>query len=99
MKKNELPIPQAARTDPRSREMVRAWAAENGLQCSLWIVSDPNQELVLWGILLSDIVRHVADALLKQHQLDPEQSIREIRAHFDYEFDNPTGKTNGDFVH
>ena len=36
-KKNECAIPSEATTDPNSREVLRAWVANEGLHVSLWI--------------------------------------------------------------
>jgi hypothetical protein len=58
----ELPVPEAATTDQHSREMLRAWVIDNGLHCSLDVGGAGENEAILWGILLSDVARHVADA-------------------------------------
>jgi len=58
----EIPIPPGALTDPDSRELVRAWVANNSLHCSLNFGNWGDDEAIGWGVLLSDIARHVADA-------------------------------------
>jgi hypothetical protein len=57
---NELPIPPAALTDDRARELVRVWASGGSqhvsLATGLW--SDP----AACGIMLVDLARHLARA-------------------------------------
>ena len=64
---NERPIPPSALRDPNSVEMLRVWIAEGGLHCSLKIgmYRDTTKipEEVAWGMILSDIARHIANAL------------------------------------
>jgi len=60
---NELVIPPSARSDKNAREVVRAWTAHGGLHCSLNVDNWGEGERTVWGILLTDVVRHVANAL------------------------------------
>ena len=98
MIKNELAVPPAAKTDPKAQEMLRAWIADGGLHCTLSIGAWQDKETIGWGILLTDVVRHVADALHKQHGADPEDTIKQIRAIFNKELDEPTADAKGGFV-
>ncbi len=98
MSNNELVVPPAAKTDAGSREMLRAWIANGGLHCTLSIGAWGDKETIGWGILLTDVVRHVADALQKQDGLDPEDTIKQIRAVFNKELDEPTAEAKGGFV-
>jgi len=96
---NELKIPPGALDDKQAHELVRAWAAHGGLQCSL----NPNtwpkdMAAVGWGILLSDIARHVADALYLTSKMDKEQTLAQIRTVFNKELDKPTAEATGKFV-
>ena len=50
-----------------------------------------------WGILLSDIARHVADALQQTNHLDKSSTLAQIRSVFDKEIDKPTADTSGKF--
>lgn len=96
--KNELAIPPSARTDGSGRELVRAWSAHGGLQCSLNVGSAGENETIFWGILLSDIARHAANALLEQKSWDRDKTLREIQRVFNEELDAPTADTSGDFL-
>jgi hypothetical protein len=93
-----LPIPPVANEDSKSQEMVRAWVANGGLHCSINIgVFGKDNELIGWGILLSDIARHVGDALKQQEGSDPEQVVRAIQTTFNRELQSPTADTKGSF--
>jgi hypothetical protein len=55
-------------------------------------------ETIFWGILLSDIARHAANALLEQKSWDRDKTLREIQRVFNEELDAPTADTSGDFL-
>lgn len=94
---NELPIPPDARSDKRAMEMVRAWVAHEGLHCSLNVVTKGDEEELFWGILLTDIARHVAHALHGAKGWDKKETIQEIRRVFNAELDEPTAEPSGQF--
>jgi hypothetical protein len=96
--KSELPIPNTATADPKSIEMVRAWVAAGGLHCSLNIGAFGENEVVAWGILLSDIARHVANAMRDSKGTAPEETLEIIRDHFNTELDSPTESPEGSFI-
>jgi hypothetical protein len=93
---SELPIPPATKSDMKAREVLRAWVANNDLHCSLEIGSWGDQEAQAWGILLTDVVRHVANAMAeKGHK--KEDTVREIRKVFTAELDSATAEVSGAF--
>lgn len=95
----ELQVPPNTTSDRNACELVRAWAAHGGLQCSLNVDAFPEDHaLIGWGILLSDIARHVADALYQSKQIDRNQTLSEIRAVFNSELNTPTAETQGKFI-
>jgi len=95
----ELQIPPGISSDKNACELVRAWAAHGGLQCSLNISAwKDDQAQIRWGILLSDIARHVADALYQSTHADRQQTLSKIRAVFDSELNDPTAETQGKFI-
>jgi hypothetical protein len=51
-----------------------------------------------WGILLSDIARHVADAMQQTKNLDEAGTLSRIRSVFNSELDKPTADVAGKFV-
>jgi len=96
---SELQVPPTATSDPNACELVRAWAAHGGLQCSLDVDVFPEEHAQIgWGILLSDIARHVADALYQIKHIDRNQTLSEIRAVFNSELNSPTAETQGKFT-
>lgn len=95
----ELQVPPSATSDKNACEIVRAWAAHGGLHCSLNVNAWPEEGAdIRWGILLSDLARHVADALYKSNQLDRERTLSKIRTVFNSELNTPTAETRGNFV-
>jgi hypothetical protein len=95
----ELKIPPAALSDKKACELVRAWAANGGLQCSLNVNAWPEDMATTgWGILLSDIARHVADAMQQTKNLDEAGTLSRIRSVFNSELDKPTADVAGKFV-
>ena len=50
MDSREIPIPPGALEDPDSRELVRAWVANNALHCSLNLGNWGEDEAIGWGV-------------------------------------------------
>jgi hypothetical protein len=94
----ELVIPPAAQQDANSREMIRAWIANNALQCTLNVGTWGEREPLGWGILLSDCARHVADALEQSEGKDKTAFLNEVRRVFNDELDDPSAATEGKFA-
>ena len=93
----ECQIPPEALSDPNRREVLRAWIAHQGLHASLWI-PDEWPEPAHWGVVLSDVMRHVADAYHKSYGIAPGEAIRQIRAAIDTGLASGTRGTSGDYV-
>jgi hypothetical protein len=93
----ECIIPPEVFSDPKRREILRAWVANQGLHASIWIPDDWAKP-ANWGIALTDIMRHLADAYQKSHGIAPEETIRQIRETIAAELASPTSDTSGDFV-
>jgi uncharacterized protein DUF5076 len=83
--KNQLVIPPAAANDAKAFELVRAWVAQGELHVSMQMGGwdDPTA----WGVVLADLVRHVARFYAEQKQLRPEQTIARVRNAMDAELD------------
>lgn len=94
---HELPIPPSARSDKQAQEMIRAWVAHRDLHCSLNVDCWGDEERTVWGILLTDVVRHVADALQEAKGWDKKETVAEIRRVFNAELDDPTAEPTGRF--
>jgi len=93
-----ISIPPDALTDPDAREMLRAWVAHEGLHCTLNIGQWGEREAIGWGVLLSDVARHVAQAMHKATGAEPKDVLEEIRDVFNEELDEPTSDTSGGFI-
>jgi hypothetical protein len=94
---NQLIIPDAARSDADSREVMRAWLADSGFHVSLFIPddwSDPGN----WGVAFCDVARHLADAYRQKYQRDPQDTLRRIHDAFIAELSSPTDTPTGGFV-
>ena len=94
----EIGIPPGAVDDPERREMLRAWVAHEGLHCSLNIGQWGDKEATGWGVLLSDVARHVANALHESTGADVADVLEHIRDVFNDELDEPTSPASGGFV-
>jgi Domain of unknown function (DUF5076) len=99
---NQRPIPEAALRDENSVEMLRIWIAERGLHCSMKVgmyseSKGPSEEKA-WGTMLSDVIRHLGDALHSEYGGSKEQIIQKIFDKISEELANPTSMTQGGFV-
>ena len=96
-----LVIPPDAKKDKHAVEMMRVWVAKKKLQCALnigtWKGSEFDERRA-WGVMLADITRHVADALMKSEGHDPDRSIELIQKFYLEELKRPTSKVNGDYL-
>ena len=92
---NELAIPANVHSDKGARELIRAWIANNGLVCALSVDNFGDSERTTWGILLTDVARHVADALYQAKGWDKAETMKEIRRVFNAELDAPTAEPSG----
>jgi hypothetical protein len=92
----ELTIPEAARQDAASVEVLRVWIANHrqhvSLQMGAW--EDPGA----WGILLADLARHVVNAYEQEQAVDSTDVLARIRALFDAELDSPTDLPTGTII-
>ena len=96
---HELAVPPNVAADKNAAELIRAWASGGGLVCGLNPTTWPkDQAPISWGILLSDIARHVADALQPSYGLEKSEVLARMRCVFDTELDRPTAETKGKFV-
>jgi Domain of unknown function (DUF5076) len=92
---NELTPPPLTKDNPTAVELARVWIVNNALQCSLNIGGFGQDELATWGILLSDLARHVADAHQQLSGANAAESLKAIAASFNLEMNTPTTPTSG----
>ncbi len=92
----ELPIPESARNDLNSIEVLRVWVAHQqqhvSLKIGVW--NDP----AAYGLLLCDLARHFANAYQQEQGLDFDATLARIRAGFDAEMNYPTDMPKGGIV-
>jgi hypothetical protein len=95
-----LVIPPAAQRDEHSVQMISGWVAEQGLHCSLnvgmWAAQGQN-EPAAWGIMLADVIRHVANALQETNGSDATETALQIVESLWVEFKDPTSGVQGGF--
>ena len=97
-----LAVPPAAQRDEDAVQMLGAWIAEQGLHCSINIGmwQDSGQdEPAAWGILLSDVIRHIAAAAHDRYGFDEAGTIAAIVDSLHAELDDPSSDTQGSFEH
>ncbi len=94
--RNQLAIPPLAKSDAKSFELIRAWVAQGDLHVSLELGGweDP----VAWGVVLADVLRHVANFYQQKKGLDPEETAARVKAAFDAELESPTDEPEGGLV-
>ena len=77
----ELPIPPAALTH-RSVEMIRVWLANQQqhivLNIGFW-EDRGEDERSAWGIVIADMIRHIADAHQTEYGREFEETVATIR--------------------
>jgi Domain of unknown function (DUF5076) len=93
MHAKELPIPSAAKTDARARELLRVWAAQGKQHVSL--ATDLWHDPAAWGIMLVDLAKHVAAAYQQTTGKDFVDVLTRIREGLDAEWDTATDEPTG----
>ncbi len=87
----ELKKPPIAAEQPTSEEILRVWTGpELPMQLRLrtfW------QDPATWGLLLSDIARHVGQAYVREGR-EMNEVMQRIREGFDAEWEHPTDLPN-----
>jgi hypothetical protein len=95
-----LVIPPAAQRDARSVQMLSAWVAERGLHCTLNIghfQAQGHDESNAWGILLADVVRHIASAIQSERGSSAESTVQAVVSALLAELNSPTSSVQGEF--
>jgi hypothetical protein len=97
---NELSIPPEALAH-RSVEVMRVWLANQKqhivLNIGFW--EDRGlDECEAWGIVIADMIHHIADAHELEYGYNPKDTIATIRKALEVEMDHPTSARLGEFV-
>jgi hypothetical protein len=90
---DQLLIPDAAKKDAKSFELLRVWVANEGqhvsLRASVW--NDP----AAWGIMLADLAKHIANSYQQEAGVDRLKALQRIKATLDVELASPTDHPSG----
>jgi len=91
--KDQLLIPDAAKQDSKSFELLRVWVANKGQQVSLrgGVWKDP----AAWGIMLADLANHIANSYQQDAGLDRTKTLQRIKSALDAELGASTGEASG----
>jgi len=91
---DQLRVPEPARTDAKSFELLRVWIAHQDQHISLrvGVWKDPEA----WGMMLADLARHIAASYEQAEKRDPIQVLRSIKDGFDMEMAAPTDEVKGE---
>ena len=97
---NELPVPPEA-VAHRSVEMIRVWLANDQqhvvLNIGFW--EDRGiDERAAWGLMIADMIHHIANAHQSEYGHDTAETIAKIRNALEAEMENPTSERIGEFV-
>jgi hypothetical protein len=92
----ELTIPDVAKTDTQSVEVLRVWLANQQQHITMRtaVFEDP----AAWGLFLCDLARHIANAYNLEHGLNFEKTLARVRAGFNAEMDSPTDFPKGNII-
>jgi hypothetical protein len=80
--------------------MLSAWIAENGLHCTLNIgmwEAEGRDEARAWGVLLADVVRHIASALRAERGTASDMIADSVVEALLEELGSPTSAAEGGF--
>ncbi len=91
--RDELRIPDIAKPDRNSFEILRVWVNNQGQHLSIRtrVWKDP----AYWGMMLADLARHIANAYLQDEGLEPLATLERIMAGLDAELSSPTDEVSG----
>ncbi len=91
---DQLFIPDAAKQDPTSFELLRVWVANKRQHVSLR--TDVWKDPASWGVLLSDLMQHIANSYYQNDGLDRLKTLQRIKAGLDVELASPTDRPTGE---
>ena len=80
--------------------MLSAWVAKSGLHCTLNIgmwEAQGHDEACGWGILLADVVRHIANALNEERGVPLDKTTDAVVDMLMKELGSPTSTPKGSF--
>jgi len=96
-----LVVPPAALRDENSIQMLSAWIAERGLHCTLnigFFEQQGHKEPKAWGMLLADVVKHIANACKEVSGVSTPETVQRILDSMNEELEDSTSAAEGKFV-
>ena len=91
---NQLRIPDAARNDRKSFELLRGWIGKQeqhiSLRAGVW--DDP----AAWGMMLADLAGHIANSFKQGAGMDREEALARIHEGFESELASPSDEMTGE---
>jgi hypothetical protein len=97
---NELPIPPEALSH-RSVELIRVWLANQQqhivLNIGFWEERGIDERSA-WGIVIADMIHHIANAHHEEYGHARDETITLIRRSFEAEMNEATAERLGQFV-
>jgi hypothetical protein len=91
---DQLRVPEPARTDAKSFELLRVWIAHQDQHISMRVGVWKEPEA--WGMMLADLARHIAAAFEQAEKRDPIEMLARIKAGFEAEIESPTEEVHGE---
>jgi Domain of unknown function (DUF5076) len=93
---DQLRVPEPAKTDAKSFELLRVWIAHHDQHISLrvGVWEDP----AAWGVMLADLARHIANAFEKTENRDPLEVLEQIKAGFEGEIHSSADPVHGEIT-
>jgi hypothetical protein len=99
---NALPIPPELHDDPDAVEVARVWVGQGDLHVTLNVgmYRDPDGpgELVAWGDILADTIRHVAHGIAGQSGIDEERCLASLVGRLRESLANAERPMEGGFI-
>lgn len=96
-----LPLPDAVLRDDNSVHMLGAWIAEEGLHYTLnygFFEKNGHDEAEAWGVMLADVIRHIANARKSETGEATASTMATIVASLQAELADPSSDAEGEFV-
>jgi Domain of unknown function (DUF5076) len=93
---DQLRVPEPARTDAKSFELLRVWIAHQDQHISMRVGVWKEPEA--WGMMLADLARHIAAAFEQAEKRDPMEMLARIKAGFETEIESPTEEVQGELA-
>ena len=94
---DQLRVPEPARTDAKSFELLRVWIAHQDQHISMRVGVWKEPEA--WGMMLADLARHIAAAFEQSEKRDAMDTLARIKAAFETEMESPTDEVRGEIAH